>query len=606
MKISYFKIENFRNIRFAECENPPDFVVICGGNGCGKSAILQALMTAKERAGAYGGFNVDPRAVTANASNAIIEVRISFSESERTWYQENHGKECPEFDNVIINISTGGQGRATKRSDFTRTLLSTFSRKYKGSPGFFDYIDAHRIHDKKEVSTWDASSLSEERVKQTLGASGREKFQFTKEFLASKVLRDLQLLQAAHRQNKGTKVLMDSVAPIQRFFNRFFSPMEFVDVRIDTSPFQFIIRTPHGDIDIDDLSAGEKEILNTYIRFHQLQPRDAVILFDEADAHLHPDLERRYLQELRTIGEGNQVWLTTHSPEMMIEAGSESLYTVLKEPPSEGQNQFVRVTSSEELHTALSELMGSRGLVSFNQHIVFIEGTDASTDRRLYERFYPPNEYNISFVPAGDSRVIGRVAERVNQLLSESIGFQQFHAIVDGDFERAVPDPPDGRLHRLPVYHVENFLLDENIILSVLSEVLSERCPYEDEDSMVSSLHQLMVEDAHLMPFAKAVLDSDRARKAREVRDAIFSGNDDQSIEKGFESYAEALAEARSILEGAISDDTWRSRCKARDLLRALCGKHGINYEHFRNLVISRMDGPPPGLQAIIGKILES
>ena len=54
-----------------------------------------------------------------------------------------------------------------------------------------------------------------------------------------------------------------------------------------------------GEIDIDDLSSGEKEIFNIFVRFHQLNPHESVILFDEADAHLHPDLERRYLQELK-------------------------------------------------------------------------------------------------------------------------------------------------------------------------------------------------------------------------------------------------------------------------------------------------------------------
>ncbi|NVM31673.1 MAG: ATP-binding protein [Candidatus Helarchaeota archaeon] len=78
----------------------------------------------------------------------------------------------------------------------------------------------------------------------------------------------------------------------------------------------------------------EKEIFNTIVRFHQLKPQNAVILIDEADAHLHPDLQRRYLRLLRYLGKGNQIILTTHSPEMMMEAGPDSLYTLLKHPSS--------------------------------------------------------------------------------------------------------------------------------------------------------------------------------------------------------------------------------------------------------------------------------
>ena len=175
-----------------------------------------------------------------------------------------------------------------------------------------------------QLSTWDTSFLSDERAKGTLGATGIAKFENTKAYLASLVMRDLQDAQASQRAGKTEFV--DSVKPIREFFDSFFAPMKFADVRIDTSPFQYRIETPRGVIDLDDLSGGEKEVLNTYIRFHQLNPRGSIILFDEADAHLHPDLERRYLQVLRDIGNGNQLWLTTHSPEMMIAAGSTALY----------------------------------------------------------------------------------------------------------------------------------------------------------------------------------------------------------------------------------------------------------------------------------------
>jgi len=383
MKVTSFRVENFRNIKLAECFDPPDFMVICGGNGCGKSALLNALMTAKEHAAPYGGFQADPRSVSADSDLARISMGLKFNDREREWHQTQYNQECPESDEIIIEIKKGGVASVPKRSRATRNLLSWYSRTYGKSPGFFDYIDSHRIMKKKELSTWDASSLSDKRFKQTLGQIGTAKFQFTKDYLASLVMSDAQDMLSSHRA--GNPQFHDSLKEIREFFNDFFSPMEFIDVRIDVSPFQYIIRTPRGDIDIDDLSGGEKEVLNTFIHFHQLRPKDAVILLDEADAHLHPDLERRYLNVLKNLGKSNQIWLTTHSPEMMMAAGSNSLYTMLKQPLSNNKNQFVKVSGSESLHDALSEIMGSRGLVSFNQRIVFIEGEESSIDRYLYE-----------------------------------------------------------------------------------------------------------------------------------------------------------------------------------------------------------------------------
>jgi predicted ATPase len=603
MRITHFRIENFRNLKLAECSNPPDFMVICGGNGCGKSALLNALMTAKEHAGAYGNFQFDPRAVSASEDQALISVGLQFNEIEREFVMRQFKAECPNTDEIVIEIKKGGAARATKRSATTKHLLGYYSKSFLDSPGFFDYIDAYRIAPKTQLSTWDASFLSDQRAKETLGAEGPAKFRNTKAYLAGLVMQDLQNAQASHRS--GHMEFRDSLKPIRDFFDNFFSPMKFKDVLIHTSPFQYIIETPRGEIDLDDMSAGEKEVLNTFIRFHQLNPRGAIILFDEADAHLHPDLERRYLQVLRSIGEGNQLWLTSHSPEMMTEAGSDSLYTVLKEPQSSNENQFVRVTSSEQLHSALSEVMGTRGLVSFNQRIIFIEGEESSTDREVYERLYPPGAYNVSFVPAGNSATIRKTAERINELLSASMDFQYYYSIVDGDIDRSLPAPistGNTRLFQLPVYHVENFLLSEDYILEVMGAMLASKCPYKTPKDIESELKLIVLSPQHIKPLSRAMQDARLAKVAKDAWDAVFKGLDPSALR--VVSFSQTEADALMAMQDAIADGSWREKCKGRDVLRALCAKNGLNYEHFRNLVISKMTSPPQGLAIIMKQIL--
>ena len=138
MRITYFRVENFRNLRLAECSQVPDFMVLCGGNGCGKSALLEALMTAKEHAGAYGNFTFDPRAVSADRARGSIALRLAFSDEERTFVQSHFAGDCPEEDEVSIEINRGGGARVIKYSGPVSRLLSYYSRSL-GSPGFFDY-----------------------------------------------------------------------------------------------------------------------------------------------------------------------------------------------------------------------------------------------------------------------------------------------------------------------------------------------------------------------------------------------------------------------------------------------------------------------------------
>ena len=333
-----------------------------------------------------------------------------------------------------------------------------------------------------------------------------------------------------------------------------------------------------------------------------------VYVWTRYGAHLHPDLERRYLEVLRTIGEGNQIWITTHSPEMMIAAGAESLYAVLKEPPATGGNQFVRVSDTDTLHEALSEVMGSRGLVSFNQRIILVEGEESSADREVYERLYPPGTHNVSFVPAGNSATVRKTAERVNELPTSSVGFQYYYSIVDGDIERSLPSPrssSDGRLFQLPVYHVENFLLDPALILAVVREMLASECTYNTPADVELVLKSIVLDESHLKPFSRALLDARVAKLATEARNAVCENHQTPDVAAIRPTFQQVEQEAQKIMENALDDGTWKQKGKGRDILKGFCAKHGFNYKHFRNCIIAKMSSPPEGLANIMNQILQ-
>lgn len=378
--------------------------------------------------------------------------------------------------------------------------------------------------------------------------------------------------------------------------------MEFDDVYLDTNPFKFSIRTPRGVIDIDELSSGEKEILNTYIHFHHLKPKDSIILFDEPDVHLHPELERRYLRILKKLSEGNQMILTTHAPEMMIEAGSESLFTVLKYPNG-NDNQFLKVSSNSELHQSLTNVMGAKGFVSLNKKIVFIEGEESSTDVDLFEKLFPNNEKNISFIPAGNSITLKSTASRVNSLLSEGNTFQQYYCIVDGDFERHSDIDALKNIFQLPVYHVENYLLDENIVFKSLTQVLGRTMPYNSALQIIEVFKEIALEDVHLLPFTRALLDSKVFKNTELARDLIYQKKFAELAEIEPVTFADIKDDAKKIVEESIRNNSWNKKCKGRELLKGLCNRHGLNYEQFRNILISNFETVPNELKEIIDKI---
>ena len=53
MRIKQLTIKDFRNLRLVEMDDIPNLVVLAGANGCGKTAILDAIVLAKEAVGSY-------------------------------------------------------------------------------------------------------------------------------------------------------------------------------------------------------------------------------------------------------------------------------------------------------------------------------------------------------------------------------------------------------------------------------------------------------------------------------------------------------------------------------------------------------------------------
>lgn len=597
MKIKSFCIKNFKNIRKAEYINLPDFVVICGGNGSGKSSILEALMTAKETLGSYGYFQRNRNCVSADSEFCELKIVLILTQDEIEYSKQiDPSNQLGNEYTAIIRILKDGNTNVINQSN--GNLHRLFSR-YSANRSFFDYFSAQRTNVKTALNTWDSNFLNENTIKQLL-SEGSNKYQNIKHYLTSLKMADLQRLQNSIR--KGMNEYFDSLKEIRDFFNSFFTPMEFDDVYLDTNPFKFSVKTPKGDIDIDELSSGEKEILNTYIHFHQLKPKDSIILFDEPDVHLHPELERRYLRILRELAKGNQMILTTHAPEMMIEAGSNALFTVIKYPNGE-ENQFLKVSSNTDLHLTLSEIMGSKGFVSLNKKIVFIEGEESSTDIELYERLFPIKENNISFIPAGNSLTVKSTAEKVNILLTEGNTFQQYYCIIDGDFERHDDTLDLKNIFQLPVYHVENFLLDKNVVFQSLNQILGKRMPYNTPGEIEEVFKRIALEDIHLLPFTKALLDSKVFKTTELARDLIFQKKFDKIVELEPLNFMDIKDQARQIIQESLVNNAWNKRCKGRELIKGLCNHHNLNYEQFRNVLISNMNTVPDDLRNIFNKI---
>lgn len=83
--------------------------------------------------------------------------------------------------------------------------------------------------------------------------------------------------------------------------------------------------------DQSELSSGQKVLIAWAIALHaQADLRDSIVFIDEPENHLHPDACISALEALRkdVLGEGGQLWIATHSIQIIAWAGADALYSV--------------------------------------------------------------------------------------------------------------------------------------------------------------------------------------------------------------------------------------------------------------------------------------
>ena len=140
-----------------------------------------------------------------------------------------------------------------------------------------------------------------------------------------------------------------------------------------------------------------------------------IILLDEPEMGLHPDLQRRFITYLRQLTEdkGLQVFMATHSPILLSYADVLTYYRVVNH---QGCRQVIPV-SDDAIHTLLSD-MGIRPSDVFNQDIcLLVEGpSDVVFFEHLIRTLYMDEfeKIGLAVLQYGGSSADGIVSGSIN------------------------------------------------------------------------------------------------------------------------------------------------------------------------------------------------
>jgi hypothetical protein len=699
MRISSLTVSNFKALTRLELSGLQDTVVIAGPNGCGKSCLYDAIRLLKSAYGGYqpnewhnwfGEFQINfnqsdsswfvlfqdrAKSLDLAADFTLSDAERAFLRSdgeriltEQTWKEvapelagwrymgamplatnlrvrepevlKRVAQEWPlllaELEKPIhkarLTITNGGKAQTIQ----SRVLELVFSQYDPHHLGIIDYHGATRHYGRERVGGINLNiEGSDERLRQHALYNYSNKYANLKTEMATSYVRYL-LAKEANASVAPDTSLSETM---KELFATFFPGKEFLGaLPTEAGGMHFPVLTPSGaQHDIDDLSAGEKEVLYGYLRLRNSAPERSVLLIDEPELHLNPRLVSGLASFYhRHVGQAlnNQLWLVTHSDTLIRDAVGQSGFSVFHlQPPGqyEGPNQASPVLVARDLDRLVIDLVGDLAAYRPGAKIVVFEGGGNSDfDAMMTGMLFPRFQSRINAISGGSKR---RVADLYEVLERASAAGQipgRFFAISDSDAEfDDVATAPEPTRFRWDAYHIENYLLEPSFVLSALRNTHPAGSEGLTEETVLAALSEC----------ARATIPTLVSHRLRTLanRDLVQSVN--LSFDPTRRDVADALSEAvsrsrarieeaveqrlsRAVLreyevaftaeaEEQIESGLWRLRFRGRDVLKRFVGIHvpGISYEVFRNIVIAQMRDAsyePPGMARIVDAILKA
>lgn len=591
MRVTSMAVSDAPPVRRFDVSGLADVVVIAGPNGVGKTRLMQRIVQVLRGDG--------------SSPAASIVVEATSPSEEEAWGRR------------VLNLSDGtdlGLYRATVQTNRRR-------RNWRSS--VLQFESDRSIQNVQALQfSWDMPDPLEEDLSWDMGFSfWKTRWQDTVHAMFRMIEHQKQSIgnQAIRLRREGHDRMnlqfSDPMTPFKQVFAQLLAPKELVDPAAREQVLRY--RIGEDTFDLSTLSSGEREVVNIAFDFLLRRPADCVVFFDEPELHLHPELSHRLIRTLEGIGERNQLFLTTHSPDII--AGSLDKSVIFVSPPTDDSdtgapaNQAIPVSEDDETNQALRLLGHSIGIITLGRKIVLIEGTSSSVDKETYGSLLQGRYPGLVLVPSGGKHVIESFDAVHKAVLSKSLWGVEFFMLCDRDSAPVVSNLDD-RVRVLGRYHLENYFMDETVWAQALAPLENPsswlRDPIQIRESLrtiareyvsyatalaVSSALRLrvgnvdtMLKGAHEMSLEDVIshLQSSAATEEIRVRSALAP----REIEQMARVYGKKL---ESSLDA--DDDGWKAEVPGKPVLANFARRAQLHVSRARKLYLDASRDLQPG-----------
>jgi hypothetical protein len=219
-----------------------------------------------------------------------------------------------------------------------------------------------------------------------------------------------------------------------------------------------------------------------------------LLIVDEPEIYLHPDLQHKLFQLLR--GLGKQVILATHSAEIINDADHDDIVLV-----NRSRRSGRRISDLDGLQEALMSIGSDQNIhlarLSRGRKILFLEGNDHRILSRLAAKYgfsAFANDLNVTIIPIGGFSQRQRIEDAAwtfEKVLKTEVAIA---AVLDRDFRcnEEIAEIESGVKATIPHFHIlvgkeiENYLLVPGAIARAVEERIKERAVNTGERGQVS------------------------------------------------------------------------------------------------------------------------
>lgn len=179
---------------------------------------------------------------------------------------------------------------------------------------------------------------------------------------------------------------------LTRILGRLGYGWELISVNPLTNQYDIRLSKQGASFLVSSASSGEKELLTYLFGIFALNVRDALIVIDEPELHLHPRWQKTLLTLFETLAEetGNQFLLATHSPVFVSASSIQFVSRVFSENQ---KSKIVRLNNAslpEPKHLFAIVNSQNNERMFFTEQVILVEGI---SDRLVFDAVF--TKHNI-------------------------------------------------------------------------------------------------------------------------------------------------------------------------------------------------------------------